>query len=625
MSYIIIVIVLAIFAICFVVVYSFSVQKKMKRIQYDLHDKLKIHNSQNGYTLDVLQGDIGTSAIASSKELEKQHESNMYQISNRLDNNVMQNTILKQLPKHNIHSKERPKSVLRDMTGDMMKAEAQIIKIQNKIESLPLYAQADAIDKMNKTIDHVKTENAIETRELQDINQVILRNQSHTHDVKVTHDSLLSHYSTKSKLDAYSAYLDGTLAKFENLHNDVLTKNKFAKYANLKEMSDLKDLVSKNESDLEKTYSLKTKLKNLVDAKSIQSDIVTMNAMNGYALRTDISSVSYTNYKKTMAELDAKINKMNQTVRSLPNEYSTVNETKDIMKLIQTIQKESIKAQEKINIVMAKYVKNTAFDQGLAALDGKEKVSKKTIQSLQVQLDGLKEKLSKFPESYIKQADAVVKYSLQKDTNTLIRKMNLFPDLSALNSMQVQYTPLFAKADSIKDLQLQVDKFGNIDATFASLSDFRDLADFIDKKTKDKAAYELAHAHDLYTQKGEVSYTLRGGDPKAVVAADAGGWQNGWKYLVSDFDNWPANVPMSYYGWSWYKVLYPKPFSDPATKITAKCVSYPSAKITINRIDHVGTSGPKSTKGFLIYAEVDLSDADLYKTQTFAWSATGPR
>lgn len=618
---------IAVIVLLFFIIYSFYIQKQIAKLKYQA--QINIPNSQQAYSLDITQGQIATQDLAMMKELQKKHETHVHKLENELDNMSLykqQNNLnLTQTQSPN-DLKVRAKSDLKNISNEMMVTNAQIVKMENKIESLPLFAQADALDKIQTTVHYVKNENVKETNTLKDVNQTILRNLSKTQDAKNTYDSILGYYSKKSDLDSYSSYLDKTLAKFSKVHDDIITINRVQnKYTTSQELRDLKDMVMKNDQDIKSIYAPKTNLKNLVDAKYIQSDIVPMNMMSGYAMRSDISSISYKNYKKAIAELDEKINKMNTIVRGLPNEYGTVNEAKDIMKLIERVNKESIRAQEKINYIMANYVKNTTFDQGLQTIDGAHKVSKKTIQNLQIQLDKLKDVMSRVPENYIKQADAVLHYSPQNKTNEMIRKMNAFPNLSVLNSLKVQYDPIFSKVTDIKDLQTQVDKFGNIDATFASLSDFKELTDFMDKKAKEKAAYDLAHAHDPYTQKGEVSYVLNGPDPKNVVAKDAGGWQNGWKYLLSDFDNWPAGVAMSYWGASWYKVLYPKPFYGPPTKITAKCVSYPAAKITINPLDTAGTTASKSTKGFIIYAEVGMPLADLQNTQTFSWSATGPR
>ena len=129
----------------------------------------------------------------------------------------------------------------------------------------------------------------------------------------------------------------------------------------------------------------------------------------------------------------------------------------------------------------------------------------------------------------------------------------------------------------------------------------------------------------MMTQKGTVSYVLNGADPKNVVAEAAGGWQNGWNYLKSDFENhWPADVPMSYWGWSWYKVNFPIPFSGPPTSVYVKCTSLPQARV-MTFTD--GINYARFPRSFLIYTDVSgiIQGNQLSAKQTFEWVATGPK
>lgn len=633
---------LVIYLICIVILvviafycyFLFMKNRLDAKVNWNVYNTIQKTNQSNksAYTLDQIQqgnSEEDKRIINKYQKQEKKHVVNMEKKLTDLEYTQSEDfkKIAQSIPKN-------PKDFnydLQDMSSEIDLISSQVNNLETIVAASPLEQQVLEIMSLKNQVNDIGDLNKRNKENLKDFIDVIVDHSKHVHDsIK---GIKRSEYVFPEEFNDFKQHVEGMFVHRNDprLHRLLDEPTLHAKYQE-------KSTIDINPSpDYDKNYIRKATLSSkYVEKNDARQDYMAKSSLENLTKPNDLMNLVKINDAETQkrASIEAMMHQ-EEIMKHATEGYGTKNDVKNLERLVKMLEKEVVTVTQKCTSIVDNYVTKATFD----TFSRKNGTSQDTLDGIKQKLLILSTTVDQAKDKYIKKADAMQTYTLLTITQNLITKMkNLSFDTSILNAFKTFLNKLYVLPNSIADLQQQINKFGNL-SIYAPKQDLKDLESLYIKRLKEKKdaeeAYRKAHEHDPYTQSGEVSFVLDVYYSLFTPALQANGisdntgiWDTQW------VQKWPAFVPLSYWGTTWYRINYNKPFYKNPTFVGVQCISNPSLS---NKLEIVHTDNPI---GFLLVvkftgSDFGIPDNDLFSTsrgrgaiaakQTFGWIAKGQK
>ena len=480
--------ILVVFVVVLIMWYFQSVNKvnaMSTRVQSDLNamvDKINVQGT-NIYTTDLEQSDMleknkkELSEIASRETLHiadlDQQFMSLHYIESENVNSLLSNINSIKTTREN--SIENVQEQVSGIQSKFTVIGTNINTLTDKIQEMPIDQQIAEINNVQHSVSGLFQYATVNDETIASFESSLIENNVATNVILSEISDLGSSYVNQFDLNSYKDGLFGTLVNIHTLSNYATIKNAEETYAPLQSFNSLGNNVLQNEKHLAQLYAITKDLRDLVSSDSL-SIYAPSNMLAGLSKQSDmLPYVSYLNYSANLSDLNKRMDAINATLLNMPASYGTKKEIDGMRVLIENISKSVDVSRAQANGVLANYVTKTALDTASISQYESGQVGHDTIAKIQSTIDNLHSMTHQYPQTFLKQSDAALKYTSLTSTGALENVVKTLPTTNTLSGMKVSMQSFFTPIVHVQDVQTAIAKIGDVNGTYATKQDLENL------------------------------------------------------------------------------------------------------------------------------------------------------